>query len=205
MAEPSADEFTPNQPGLLSAPTLFVISGTQGAGKSTVARLLAERFERGAWVSADALQRMIVAGGRWPEGGEMSAEAERQLRLRLKHACLLAGSFVDAGIAAVVDDIVVGGRVDDLLEELAGRHFVFVMLTPRLDVVRAREAGRGTRLWEQWEWLDDVIRTRTRRLGLWLDSSNQSPDETVDEILRRARSEGIVEAPMATRRSVASS
>ncbi len=64
-------------------PTILVISGTQGAGKSTVARLLAARFERGAWVSADALQRMIVAGGRWPEDRTMSPEAERQLRLRL--------------------------------------------------------------------------------------------------------------------------
>lgn len=171
------------------------MSGTQGAGKSTVARRLAERFERGAWVSVDALQKMIVAGGRWPEGGEMSAEAERQLRLRLKHACLLAASFVDAGITAVVDDIVIGGRVEDLMRELAGRRFAFVMLTPRLAVVRAREAGRGTQLWEQWEWLDDVVRTGTPRIGLWIDNSDQTPDETVDEILRRARGEGMVEAP----------
>jgi hypothetical protein len=143
-----------------------------------VARRLAERFECGAWVSADALQKMIVAGGRWPEGGEMSAEAERQLRLRLKHACLLAASFADAGITAVVDDIVIGGRIEDLMRELAGRRFAFVMLTPRLDVVRAREAGRGTQLWEQWEWLDDVIRTGTPHIGLWIDNSDQTPDET---------------------------
>ena len=176
-------------------PTLFVISGTQGAGKSTIARLLAERFERGAWVSADALQRMIVAGGRWPEGRAMSPEAEQQLRLRLRHACLLGRSFASAGITAVLDDIVIGARVDHLLEELAGSRFVFVMLTPRLEVVREREASRGTTLWEQWEWLDDVIRNGTRRVGLWLDTSELTPDETVDEILRRAPTDGLVEAP----------
>src|SRR5689334_19466054 len=107
-------------------PSLFVISGTQGAGKSTVAALLARRFERGAWVSADALQRMIVAGGRWPEGPTMSGDAERQLWLRLHHACLLGRSFVAAGITAVLDDIVIGGRVDHLLDMLAGERFVFV-------------------------------------------------------------------------------
>lgn len=176
-------------------PTLFVVSGTQGAGKSTVARALAARFERGAWVSADALQRMIVAGGRWPEGAEMSADAAQQLSLRLRHACLLGRSFVAAGITAVVDDIVIGDRVDALLHELAGSRFVFVMLRPRLDVVRRREATRGTALWRQWEWLDAVIEHRTTRLGLWLDSSDLSVEETVDAILARAWTEGLVEAP----------
>ncbi len=176
-------------------PTLFVVSGTQGAGKSTVAQLLARRFDPGAWVSADLLQKMIVSGGRWPEGAAMSDTAERQLWLRLRHACRLGQSFVANGITAVVDDIVIGSRVDELLEHLAGERFVFVMLTPRLDVIRERERGRGTALWEQWEWLDDEIRTKTRRIGLWLDSSEQTPDETVDEIVARGWTEGLVEAP----------
>ena len=47
-------------------PTLFVVSGMQGAGKTTVAGLLARRFERGAHVSGDALQRMIVSASEWP-------------------------------------------------------------------------------------------------------------------------------------------
>ena len=176
-------------------PTLFVIAGTQGAGKSTVSQLLARRFERGAWVSADLLQKMIVSGGRWPEGPAMSGDAERQLRLRLHHACLLGRSFVAAGITAVVDDIVIGARVDQLLEMLAGERFVFVMLTPRLETVREREQGRGTALWKQWELLDQEIRQRTRRIGLWLDNSDQTPEETVDEILARASRDGLVTAP----------
>jgi len=149
---------------------------------------------RGVWVSADALQRMIVSGGRWPEERAMSAEAKSQLRLRLRNACMLGLSFVAAGFTAVVDDIVIGSRVEDLLEELGGRRFVFVMLTPRLDVVREREWGRGTRLWEAWDWLDDEIRTRTRRIGLWLDNSDQTPEQTVDEILHRGWTKGLVEA-----------
>ena len=175
-------------------PTLFVLSGTQGAGKSTVSRLLASRFERGAWVSADALQKMIVAGGRWPEGGDMSPDAARQLRLRLRNACLLARSFVATGITAVVDDIVIGERVEHLIEELDGQPFVFVMLVPRREVVRERERARGTDLWREWEWLDDVIRQKTRRIGLWLDTSEMTAEEAVEAILARGWDEGLVSA-----------
>lgn len=89
----------------------------------------------------------------------------------------------------------IGDRVEHLLDELAGECFVFVMLTPRLEVVRERETGRGTSLWQQWEWLDDEIRSRTKRIGLWLDSSDQTPEQTVDEIVERGLTEGLVEAP----------
>jgi len=50
--------------------------------------------------------------------------------------------------AAVIDELVIGSRVDDLLTDLTGHRLVFVMLTPRLEVVRRREAKRGTRLWK---------------------------------------------------------
>src|SRR5215510_4076023 len=172
-------------------PTLFVVSGMQWAGKTTASGLLARRFERGAHVSGDALQHMIVSGSQWPEQREMSEEARRQLRLR--HACKLGTSFLAAGFTAVLDDIVIGLRVDDLLEDLKAQPFIFVMLTPELDAVKRRELGRGTRLWEAWAWMDDEIRDRTRRIGLWIDSSELTPDETVDEILRRCWTEGLVQ------------
>jgi hypothetical protein len=114
----------------LAAP-LFVVSGNQAAGKTTVSGLLAARFERGAHVSGDAMQTMIVAGRRWPEipgdldpdTGEVTGEAADQLRLRLKNACLLARSFAESGIMAVIDDIVVGTRFAELLgvnDEITG-------------------------------------------------------------------------------------
>jgi chloramphenicol 3-O-phosphotransferase len=174
---------------------VVVISGIQGAGKSTVADRLARRLPRAARVSSDALQEMIVSGGRWPESRVPSEDAAHQLRLRLRHACLLARSFVGAGFTAVVDDIVLGERVEDLLAELAGGRFIFVMLTPRLEVVRERERGRGSHLYRNWGWLDEELRHATRRLGLWLDSSAQSAEETAEEVLRRAWEEGWVEAP----------
>ena len=87
-----------------SQPTLIVVTGIMAAGKSTVARLLAQRFVQGVHIEADVLQRMIISGGVWvSQPGEPDGEAARQLRLRLKHLCLLGKSFVEAGFTVVLD------------------------------------------------------------------------------------------------------
>ncbi len=38
---------------------------------------------------------------------------------------------------------------------------------------------------------DHKVRTETPQIGLWLDSSQQTPDETVDEIIARLPEAGI--------------
>ena len=40
----------------------MLVTGIQAAGKSTVGRILAERFERGAFVEGDLMWKLIVSG-----------------------------------------------------------------------------------------------------------------------------------------------
>ena len=51
---------------------VYLITGIQAAGKSTVAQALAERLPRAAHVRGDAFRRMIVSGGvpMTPDAGE---------------------------------------------------------------------------------------------------------------------------------------
>ena len=168
-------------------PAIIVVSGIMAAGKSTVARLLAGRFARGVHVEADALQRMIVAGGAWVgESGEPTGETARQLRLRLRNMCLLGRSFYEAGFTAVLDDIIIGDRWRELQDDLHGLPFSLVVLAPSVDVVtRKRDMGR-TKAPQGAAWatyLDRELRVTMAGIGLWVDSSDQTPEETVEAIL----------------------
>jgi predicted kinase len=171
---------------LPTQPAIIVITGIQAAGKSTIARLLAARFERGAHVEADVLQRMVISGGEWVgDPGPPSAEAGRQLRLRLKNMCLLGKSFFDHGFSVVLDDIIIGDRWRHIQEELEGYPFTLVVLAPTTEVVLDRDANRGKPpLGVRWaEYLDAELRRTMAGVGTWIDSSGQTPDDTVDQIL----------------------
>ena len=162
---------------------VIIVSGVPGAGKSTIAPLLAAEFDRAAHIEADALQHMIVSGQRWP-GQEPAEEGYRQLRLRGRNACLLADSFRTAGFVPVIDDIVVGSRIDEFLGDLESRPVHLVLLLPDLDTLRRRNRERAKAdVFHESEALDGVAREERSAAGLRIDNSRQSPDETVDAIL----------------------
>jgi chloramphenicol 3-O-phosphotransferase len=171
-------------------PRIVVITGVMAAGKSTVARALAARWARGAHVEADAFQRMIVSGGVWPtEPGVPEGAAADQLRLRLRNMCQVAIGFHAAGFTAVLDDIILGERWQQLQADLAGYPISLVVLAPSVAVVQARDRARPQRtVGAAWtEYLDRELRETMAGHGIWVDSSEMTVDETVDAIVARLR------------------
>lgn len=130
---------------------------------------------------------MVVSGRREPVPHD-DEEAVAQLRLRYRVSASTADLYAGAGWTAVVQDVVLGEHLEPYLDAIAARPLYLVVLAPSQHAVASREAARAkTGYGSSWTvgGLDDVLRHQTPKLGLWLDTSDQTPDETVDAILAR--------------------
>jgi hypothetical protein len=172
---------------------VWLVVGVQASGKSTVAELLASTFERGVHVRGAQFYRWVAHG--WVHAGDTTRphDARRLLDLRYRCSSLVADQYCAAGFTTVVQDNIFGVDVTRWLQRIEARPRHLVVLRPSVEVVKARDAARmdatgkvayrpgGITIRE----LDDALQ-QTPRMGLWLDTSSQTPGETVAEILDRS-------------------
>lgn len=174
---------------------IVLVTGIPASGKSTVAELLARRFARGVHVKGDVYRRMVVAG-REEMTADPSEEAWRQLRLRYRLGAATAEAYHGAGFCVVLQDVVVGAPLAEVVASIDRRPLVVVVLAPGTDAVAERERSRAKTAYRSEmsdiTAMDAALRAETPRLGLWLDPSDQRPEDTVEEIIRRGLDEGAV-------------
>ena len=139
---------------------VFLVTGAQAAGKSTIGRSLAERFDRGAFIEGDLMWKLVVSGAQDMGGERPSDEAVRQYLLRLRHGAMLADSLFENGFTAVHGDIVMGESLSPYLAMVRSRPRYVVMLYPSMDAVVARERARPkTAYRDLGPTLEDAVRT----------------------------------------------
>ena len=180
---------------LTDSRVVVLVTGISAAGKSTVGDLLAKRFDRAVHVKGDVFRRMVVAG-RAEMTSDPSPEAWRQLRLRYSLGAATCDAYFNAGFSVVVQDVIIGSILQDYVDMIGSRPLCVVTLAPRADVVAARETSRAKSAYRPAfggiAELDGMLRRETPRMGLWLDTSEHTPDQTVDEIVTRAWDEARV-------------
>ena len=163
---------------------VIVITGAMAAGKSTVAELLAHQLPKSVHVRGDAFRKMVI-NGRADMTPQPTEEATAQLHLRYELASHTADRYADLGFDAIVQDVIIGANLAGFIARIRAARRYLIVLSPSVSALEWREEQRVKAGYVHFSAgaLDEVLRSETARIGYWLDSSAQTPEETVADIL----------------------
>jgi len=117
---------------------LIVVSGPPGAGKSTVARLLADSYQRSALVVGDQFFAFVRQGYLDP----WRDEAHQQNDVVMRAAAAATGRLVDGGYQVVYDGVIGPWFSNVFLAATGLAALHYTVLLPPLDCCRTRVTGR---------------------------------------------------------------
>ncbi len=167
----------------------LIITGAPGAGKSTVAHLVAQRLARAAVLDGDFVNELIVSGRVWALG-EPADEAARQVRLCNKNLSALAANFADSRFTPVIDGVLPDrSQLDFFLRALSPRRVLLIVLAPSISVCRHRNTTRHPEeqfFFDDYESLTAGMRSEFGTVGWWFDTGALTPHETAAEVIAHA-------------------
>lgn len=164
---------------------ICLITGLMASGKSSVAQRVAESLPKAVHLRGDIFRRMIVSG-RVDMSENALPEALEQLRLRYRLTADAARAYHAADFDVIVQDNYYGEMLPYMVGLLEGLPVLTVVLCPSVEAIASRERGRSKKGYGGYAIasLYDSFLRETPRLGLWIDSTHQSLDETAREVLR---------------------
>jgi hypothetical protein len=99
----------------------------------------------------------------------------------------VADVFLSGGFDVVVEDVIIGSILREFLGLVPVPEFHLVFLDPDAAAIERRERERGCIAYGPGrgplDGLQALLRQETDRIGLWLDTTAQSAEQTVEFIL----------------------
>ena len=164
---------------------VIIMSGPPGAGKTTLATELAQRYDRAVHLAADDFWHYIVSGGVAP----FEPAAHEQNHVVLDVLASAACTYAAGGFATLVDGVVGPWMLDHYLDQARRQPDLpvhYVVLRPERDVAlqRAQQRTAATALRDQvpilsmWDQFADLGELETHVL----DTSKQAPRASLHSI-----------------------
>lgn len=169
-----------------NAARIVLLVGGPGAGKTTVGRLLADRFDRSVYHEADRIREAVVNGFAPPALPYTEGNIE-QFRLGRTVSSFLATSYCDAGFWVIVDDSYACHVTDGYAALLDDPRTCAVHLCPKKSTLLDRMAARGGPFDELLIGLVEQAHEAVLSeipFERWhvLDNSDLTPEETAERI-----------------------
>jgi predicted kinase len=173
---------------MASREVVLVLTGAPGAGKTTVARLLARGRDGAVHIESDAFFRFIATGYIEP----WRPEAHEQNTKVMQIVGAAAVGYARAGYSTIIDGIVIPGWFLEPLRELitsAGFDVAYAILRPPLAVAAERAAHRDSDglakegvVEQLWNAFSDLGALQPHVVEL---TEQQTPDETARIVAER--------------------
>jgi adenylate kinase family enzyme len=157
---------------------VIIISGTPAAGKSSVAKALAEKFLKSAYIPVDDLWGMVIGSYVVP----WDPKGPEQFKLVEKNFLSMTRNFLDEGFVVILDYVFNDEQVKHY-DELFGEVFGFLLL-PSKEELKKRDLARDPEggMHERIEALYPDFANVPHPVLKVIDSTDQTLEETVNQI-----------------------
>lgn len=155
------------------------INGTINSGKTTISKLLAEKIANTAHIEVDKLREFI----------EFMPLSDEVIEISLDNAVSIIKNFIVKGLNVIISYPLSMKNYEKIARELAEvvDKIVIITLSPKLESVLRNRGSRELNAWEteRIKYHYSTGLNKPKFPSIVIDNSDQTPEETVAEILKR--------------------
>lgn len=162
--------------------SVIILTGPPGAGKNTIAQIIAKRRNQCAVIDVDLVRWMILQPHKAPWEGNAG---KKQQMLGARNACLLANSFLKEAYEVIILDVLTTDSARLYQKQLQKSNVKIILLLPTYEEILRRNILRPPRLKK-----DEVKKLYDQQKGFTeydeiVDNTNLSPEETAQRVIKK--------------------